>query len=85
MDWDVVEAKLVDSDTMHVRFRDGVTGDVVFRPGFFRGVFAALRDAEQLGKLAVVDGVVTWQNGFLDLTPDAMHRAICERGVWVLE
>ena len=85
MNWDVIEAKLVDSDTLHVRFRDGIAGDVVFRPGFFRGVFAPLRDTERLRQLTVVDGVVTWQEGSLDLAPDAMHQAIRERGVWVLE
>lgn len=84
MPWDVTEVWLHDNYTIWVRFHDGLEGTVLFLPSAFRGVFQPLRDKTQFGKVALVDGVVTWP-GELDLAPDAMHDEIKRNGCWVLE
>jgi hypothetical protein len=83
LNWDVVEASVTGEYSLSVSFRDGVRGTVQFRPSFFRGVFASLREHSQFKEVQVVDGVVTWP-GELDLAPDAMYRAIKEHGELVL-
>lgn len=84
MYYDVAEVKPDRDFSLDVRFRDGLSGKVRFLPGFFRGVFAHLKDAAAFAEVMVVDGVVTWP-GELDLAPDAMHRAIQSQGEWVLD
>lgn len=83
MHWDVTEAKILQDNTLLVRFKDGVEGRVTFKPSFFRGVFASLNNQDFFEQVKVVDGVVTWP-GELDLAPDAMHDAIRRQGEWVL-
>lgn len=84
MYWDVTGLKIISDDTIRVDFEDGIEGEVNFRPSFFRGVFAHLKDPEKFREVGVVGGAVTWP-GELDLAPDAMHRQIKEKGVMVLE
>ncbi|GIX16236.1 MAG: hypothetical protein KatS3mg119_0422 [Rhodothalassiaceae bacterium] len=81
--WRVVSARPLPGHRLKLRFVDGVEGTVVFRDGFFRGVFAPLKDEGRFRRVRVVDGVVTWPGG-LDIAPDAMHDALAERGEWVI-
>ena len=83
MYWDVTEVKVIDDYAIHVRFKDGLEGDVRFGPNFFRGVFSHLVDPHRFRDVGVVGGAVTWP-GELDLAPDAMHRQIKTNGVWHL-
>lgn len=84
MDWDVVEARVLEPGCFRVKFADGLEGTVRFAPGAYKGVFAKLRDPEVFNQLYVNDYFVTWP-GDLDLAPDAMHRHIKESGEWVLQ
>ncbi len=83
MDWDVIDVRLHGEHALWVRFRDGVEGIVKFAPSAFRGVFAHLGDQAQFGRVALINGVVTWP-GELDLAPDAMHAEIALAGEWIL-
>ena len=77
--WRVVDMHLKGGQAMHVRFRDGVEGQVSFGPAFFRGVFAHLTDPRLFAEAAVEMGAVTWP-GELDLAPDRMHDDIVREG-----
>jgi|HubBroStandDraft_1064217.scaffolds.fasta_scaffold275157_2 hypothetical protein len=46
MQWDVVEVRPEPGWLLEVRFADGLTGTVRFRPDFFTGVFEPLRDPQ---------------------------------------
>jgi Protein of unknown function (DUF2442) len=83
MYWDVTDVKVIDDYAIHVRFQDGLEGDVRFGPNFFRGVFSHLVDPHRFRDVGVVGGVVTWP-GELDVAPDAMHSEIKTNGVWHL-
>jgi hypothetical protein len=79
--WDVTEVRIIGDHAIHVRFQDGLEGDVRFGRDFFRGVFAHLIDPERFRDVDVVEGAVTWP-GELDLAPDAMHHEIKANGTW---
>jgi hypothetical protein len=92
-EWDVVEVTVLPSFRLHVRFRDGVAGEVFLRPlldGPSAGVFAALKDQALFDRATIEDGAVVWPRVLnawpwsLDLAPDAMHDEIAEHGKWVL-
>jgi Protein of unknown function (DUF2442) len=83
MYWDVTEVKVIDDKAIHVRFKDGLEGDVRFGPNFFCGVFSHLVDPHRFRDVGVVGGAVTWP-GELDLAPDRMHADIVARGECVL-
>ena len=55
MDWEVVEARVMEHGSFQVRFADGLEGVVRFAPSAFRGVFAKLRDPAEFNKLYVND------------------------------
>ncbi len=84
MNWDVVSVEVSAPHTLFVRFRDGVQGEIRFKPSFFQGVFSHLMDQHAFEGVRLVDGVVTWPEE-LDLAPDAMHDEIQRTGRWVLE
>ena len=86
MPWRVTAVEALSNFRLHVRFIDGLEGDVDLS-GLVRsqraGVFAALADPALFSQCRVELGAVTWP-GELDLAPDAMHRAIKATGVWKL-
>ncbi|MDA8351514.1 MAG: DUF2442 domain-containing protein [Pseudomonadota bacterium] len=84
MDWDVVNVQVIGAHTLFVRFRDGVQGEMQFKPSFFQGVFSRLADQKAFEDVRLVDGVVTWPDE-LDLAPDAMHDEIGRHGRWTVE
>lgn len=80
-----VEAvSVVGSLTLHVKFADGVEGDVSFLPSHLTGVFESLKDPTFFAQAVVNQGAVTWP-GELDLAPDAMYDAVKSSGTWVLQ
>ena len=84
--WRVAEAEALPGFRLRVRFNDGTVGIVemaAFVNSDGAGVFAALRDETLFRQARVALGAVTWP-GELDLAPDAMHRAIKERGTWII-
>ncbi len=84
--WQVVGLEVRPGYVLHVRFADGVCGDVDLTPFLARAdlaetVFAPLRETAFFARASIDRGAVTWPNG-ADLAPDAMHDAIAARGVW---
>lgn len=84
MEWDIVEARVVEHGCIHVKFADGLEGNMRFQPSAYRGVFEKLRDPAEFNKLRINSYFVTWP-GELDLAPDAMHQHIQQHGEWVLQ
>ena len=87
MPWRVAEARPLDGFRLHIRFVDGLVGDVdmsalVRSPT--AGVFARLADPSLFGQVFVEHGAVTWP-GEIDLAPDAMYAEIKKAGIWVLQ
>lgn len=83
-EYEVVSVETIAPSRLAVRFADGLSGEVVFRESFFRGVFEAIKDPSAFASVRCEQGFVEWP-GELDLAPDAMYDAIREYGVWVLE
>ncbi|MGF1550084.1 MAG: DUF2442 domain-containing protein [Sphingomonadaceae bacterium] len=83
MPWRVTACKVIGDHRLHVRFRDGLEGEVRFSPAAFHGVFEHLRDPERFAEAEVVLGAVTWP-GELDIAPDRMHADIKREGVCIL-
>jgi hypothetical protein len=85
--WRVASVEALPGCRLHVRFSDGTEGIVelaAFIDSAGAGVFAALRDERIFRQVKITLGAVTWP-GELDLAPDAMHRAVKERGTWVVK
>lgn len=83
-EYEVVSVTPMGLSRLAVRFADGLTGEVEFRPSFFFGVFESIKDPAVFAKVRCDEGFVAWP-GELDLAPDAMHDAILKHGRWVLE
>ena len=81
--WRVLALEIIGQHEIYVWHVDGTAGRVKFEDGFFRGVFAHLRDPALFEEVDVVCGAVTWP-GELDLAPDAMHDELAEHGEWIL-
>lgn len=85
--WRVKAVEALDGYRLHVRFIDGVEGEVdmaqrVRSPR--AGVFAALADPDVFAQAYVEFGAVTWPSE-IDLAPDAMHDEIEKNGIWILK
>jgi hypothetical protein len=80
---DIVEAWVLDGYRVHLRFEDGVKGDVdlgsVIR---FEGVFAPLRDPKEFARLTVnlETGTICWPNG-ADLDPDVLYAQVASEPI----
>jgi hypothetical protein len=75
---DIVVARVVKGYRVHLRFEDGVEGDVdVDRLIRFEGVFAPLRDSKEFARLTVnaETGTICWPNG-ADLDPDVLYSHV---------
>ena len=83
---DVAEVTALPGFRLHVRFNDGVEGDVdmsSFVHSSNAGVFAELADPDRFAQAHVQYGAVTWP-GELDLAPDAMYTEMKKNGKWTL-
>ena len=67
-----------------VRFRDGVTGEVIFKESHLSGVFEPLKDPAFFAQVSCAEGFVEWPDE-IDLAPDAMHEEISDHGTWILD
>ena len=82
---DVVEVKPLAGFRLHVRFEDGVEGDVDLKELVrFEGVFAPLRDPARFVEVRVHPelGTVCWPNG-ADLDPDVLYAKISGKPIRV--
>ena len=75
MHWDVVEVKPEPDCCLFVRFQDGLSGRVRFRPEELTGVLEPLREPQFFNLVFIDNGAVAWP-GDIDLAPDAMYRQI---------
>ncbi len=84
---DIVEARIVDGYLVHLRFEDGVEGEVdLSRLIRFEGVFAPLRDPKEFALLTVnVEiGTICWPNG-ADLDPDVLYAQVSGQPIPTLD
>ena len=84
---DVAEVTALPGFRLHVRFNDGVEGDVdmdSFIHSSTAGVFAQLADPDRFAQAYSEYGAVTWPDE-LDLAPDAMYIKLKKTGQWTLE
>jgi hypothetical protein len=80
---DVVEAKPLDRFWLHVRFEDGLEGEIDLAGLIrFEGVFAPLRDPTRFSEVRVHPelGTVCWPNG-ADLDPDVLYARISGKSI----
>jgi hypothetical protein len=80
----VVSVQAAEHLRLVVRFRDGLTGDVVFKESHLRGVFEPLKEPAFFAQVSCTNGFVEWP-GEIDLAPDAMYEEISDHGTWVLD
>lgn len=83
MEWDVVEARVLEHGCIYVKFADGIEGKVRFNNSAYRGVFEKLCNPSEFNKIRLNGYFITWP-GELDLAPDAMHEAIKQKGEWII-
>jgi hypothetical protein len=76
----VVEAKLVQNFTLHLRFSDGTEGDVNLESELEGEIFQPLKDAAYFKKFAVHPELhtVTWPNG-ADFAPEFLYDKLVLR------
>ncbi len=84
IDYRVVSVNVSEHLRLTVRFRDGLTGDVIFKKTHLRGVFGPLEDPVFFAQASCANGFVEWP-GEIDLAPDAIHEEILANGTWVLD
>ena len=84
VDYRVVSVEVPEHLRLRIRFRDGLTGDVIFKESHLRGVFAPLADPAFFAQVSCANGFVEWPDE-IDLAPDAMHEEILANGKWVLD
>jgi len=75
MYWDIVEVKPEPDCCLFVRFQDGLSGRVRFRPEELTGVLAPLREPQFFNRVFIDQGAVAWP-GNIDLAPDALYHQI---------
>ena len=84
LDYRVVSVDVPEHLRLAIGFRDGLTGDVIFKKSHLRGVFQPLEDPAFFAQVSCSNGFVEWP-GEIDLAPDAMHEEILANGTWVLD
>jgi hypothetical protein len=83
-DYTVISVEVLEHLRLRVRFRDGLTGEVIFIDPGLRGVFEPLKEPTFFEKVSCTDGFVEWP-GDIDLAPDAMYEEISNHGTWILD
>jgi len=80
---DVVEVRPLTQYRVHLRFEDGVEGEIDLQEMIdFTGVFAPLRSREEFMRVAVHPelGTIVWPNG-ADLDPDVLYAKVTKRTI----
>ena len=75
---DVVEVRALGGYRVHLRFEDGVQGELdLGQLIHFRGVFARLKDEQEFARVRVDPelGTIAWPNG-ADLDPDVLYAEL---------
>lgn len=73
----VVEARYVGDFTVHVRFADGIEGDVDLSEELHGEIFGPLKDLSYFRQFTVSDGLHTiiWPNG-ADFAPEFLYKKV---------
>jgi len=71
----VKEAGYVDSYKVRCLFEDGKEG-LLDLTGYVNrgGVFEKMKDESYLKKISLIDGVLTWGSGELDIAPETVYH-----------
>lgn len=80
---DIVEARALEGYCVYIRFEDGVEGEFdLSKLVEFKGVFAPLRDPEEVRKVTVNPelGTVCWPTG-ADLDPDVLYSLVTGQAI----
>jgi hypothetical protein len=75
---DILQARHLGGHKLHLKFEDGVEGDVdLAKVVKFTGVFEPLKDPAYFGQVRVERefGTVAWPNG-ADLDPDVLYAMV---------
>lgn len=80
---DVAEVRPLGGYRVHLRFEDGVEGDLDLGKLIeFKGIFAPLRDEKEFAKVQVHRelGTMVWPNG-ADLDPDVLDATVAGESI----
>jgi hypothetical protein len=80
---DVVEVRALGAHRLHLRFADGVEGEVDLGEMIrWEGVFAPLAEPDRFAEVRVDPtlGTIVWPNG-ADLDPDVLYAALTGRSI----
>ncbi|MGH8071765.1 MAG: DUF2442 domain-containing protein [Candidatus Entotheonellia bacterium] len=83
---DIIEVQPTEDYRLHLRFEDGVEGEVdVAAMIRFEGIFAPLKDRQEFLKVRVNPewGTICWPNG-TDLDPDVLYAKVSGKEISVL-
>jgi hypothetical protein len=83
MNYDVIEVQPLEHLHLNVKFRDGLSGDIILKESHLNGVFEALKNPDVFSQVNCENGFVEWP-GEIDLAPDAMYQEVKKNGVWEL-
>jgi len=75
---DVVEVRPLGGYQVHLRFEDGVEGDLDLGKLIeFKGIFAPLRNEKEFAKVRLHSelGTIVWPNG-ADIDPDVLYARV---------
>ena len=75
---EIVEARVIDSNQLYLRFDDGTEGTIdIFQHVQFTGVFSPLHDAKEFARVRVNSelGTIEWPCG-ADLDPDVLYSIV---------
>lgn len=80
---DILQARHLGGHKLHLRFEDGVEGDVDLEKFLkFTGVFEPLKDPAYVGRVRVEPeyGTIAWPNG-ADLDPDVLYSMVVREAI----
>ncbi|MGH9465214.1 MAG: DUF2442 domain-containing protein [Thermoanaerobaculia bacterium] len=80
---DVVEVRPLGGYRVHLRFEDGLEGDLDLGKVIeFKGIFAPFRDEKEFAKVRLHGelGTIVWPNG-ADLDPDVLYSSLSGRSI----
>lgn len=76
----IKEAKYIGSYKINCVFEDGLSGLFDFSNYVKRGgVFSCLQNEHYAKKISLINGVLSWGNGELDIAPETVYHQVTKR------